>query len=850
MPTPDNPLLDAALSYLQAGISILPCELPNKNPAFRFLPRDEAGKPVWEPWTQEPVSEADVRAWFADPKPPAALGIIGGVVSGHLEVIDIDDAALVKPWTDLVKELDTELFKSLVVERTLRGRIHILYRCESAVPGSMKLAIGSLDEKHKALIETKGEGGYVCAAPSPGYRLLRGAVEALPVITPEQRADLIQISRQFTRASVVTDAPAPPGGKQPDIDGDRPGDEFNRSGDWRAVLLAHGWQCTKRHGDEEGWRRPGKERGGISATWNHVPNAFYVFSTGAHPLEDQKAYSPFALLTILDHDGDYSAAARALRPRPTRCPQPMQDEPPMPSDEDGPPLAGGAQLAPALVEVPLDDADAPPEVGTRALPPVAEAQNVRAQGLRDLVYLDCTDRGNAQAFVALHGDHYRYEKMRERAGRLGSGDWHRWSGHRWMPTDDSREIRDMIQTMDARIDAARLIPDAKAQDAAVKALKAATNAGKLLSALMLASTDEKLIWGRDTKLDPDPMLLGCKNGVLDLRTGDLRDGRPEDMITKTTGVAFRPEAQCPRWERFLLEVFQDDEELVDFVWRAVGYTLTGLTKEQVLFLLIGGGSNGKSVFLDALRLVVGDYGDAASFSTFEDAEKSDRQTNDIAALRGRRLVTASESRQGARVDESRIKAITGEQVVKCRFLFAEYFEYELTYKVWLSANHKPNIRGTDDGIWRRIRLIPFNAKFKGDAIDRDLPNVLAEEAPGILAWAVRGCHAWLEDGLAPPAKVIEATREYREEQDIVGSFLHDYIEEIPGTQIAASAIYLKYTEWASDNGIKHPLTKKRLGQELGLRGYTSEHCRTGRIYRGIQIKSDYDPANDRDFFGD
>jgi len=348
MPSTDT-LLEAALSYLKAGLSILPCDLPNKNPAFRFLPRVD-DKPVWDPWKTTPVTEDEVRAWFDSDRPPEAVGIIGGAVSGNLEVIDIDDANLIKPWCEAVREIDPELFKSLVAEKTLRNRMHAFYRCEEAVPGSAKLAMGSLDEKSKGLIETKAEGGYVCVAPSPGYEIKAGSLTAIPTITAEQRAFLIQTSRSFTRAAVVEDAPRPKTKRSQDIDGDRPGDEFNRAGDWRSLVRSHGWQIVRSHGDEEGWRRPGKETGSISATWNHVPNAFWVFSTNAHPLEDQKAYSPFALLAVLNHDGDYSAAARALRTANNGPGSWPQDDPPIPTDEDASPLVGGAKLAKATAD--------------------------------------------------------------------------------------------------------------------------------------------------------------------------------------------------------------------------------------------------------------------------------------------------------------------------------------------------------------------------------------------------------------------------------------------------------------------------------------------------------------------
>jgi len=345
-------LIEAALSYLRAGLSILPCTLPKKEPAFRFLPKDDAGKRVWEPWQRKAPTEDDVNAWFASATPPQAIGIIGGAVSGNLEVIDIDDATLIKPWCEAVSEADPVLFKSLVAEKTLRGRLHAFYKCEAEVPGSQKLAMSSLEDGQKGLIETKAEAGYVCVAPSPGYTVKAGKLTDIPTITKAQRDLVIQISRSFTKAAVIKDAPRPKTDRAVDIDGDRPGDEYNRSGDWRALVQSHGWQLIRRHGDTEAWRRPGKDQGGISATWNHVPNAFYVFSTNCFPLEDQTAYSPFALLAILDYRGDYSEAAKAIRGA-MRAFAPDDNQPPPQTDDDAPCYIDNT--APELAPHPSED---------------------------------------------------------------------------------------------------------------------------------------------------------------------------------------------------------------------------------------------------------------------------------------------------------------------------------------------------------------------------------------------------------------------------------------------------------------------------------------------------------------
>ena len=355
-------LLEAALSYVRAGLSVLPCELPDKNPAYHLLPRKpdpndpRKTMPTWDPFKERIATEDEVRAWFDHPRPPEAIGIVAGRVSGGLEVLDIDDRALVQPWAEIVKELEPETFGALVVEETMRRRAHVFWRVPGAIVPCQKLAMGSLDEGGKGLIETKAEGGYVCVAPSKGYRMVRGSFEAIPTITQDQRDLLIQVGRAFTRASPVEDAPRPKARPGAAIDGDRPGDQFNRDGDWRSVAKAHGWEFARQRGDVEYWRRPGKERG-ISASWNHVPNALYVFTTNGHPLQDGKAYSPFAMLATLDHRGDYSAAAKALH-AVNRGPQSWPDERRTKRTED-PPTPTDAQAQPETALAPPTP-DGPP----------------------------------------------------------------------------------------------------------------------------------------------------------------------------------------------------------------------------------------------------------------------------------------------------------------------------------------------------------------------------------------------------------------------------------------------------------------------------------------------------------
>jgi len=265
--------------------------------------------------------------------------------------------------------------------------------------------------------------------------------------------------------------------------------------------------------------------------------------------------------------------------------------------------------------------------------------------------------------------------------------------------------------------------------------------------------------------DQNPMLLNVLNGTFELKTGELRPHDQRDRITKICPVEYREDALCPTWLAFLDRIFNGNADLIGFVQRAIGYSLTGSTQEQCFLLLWGEGSNGKSTMLELLRDVLGDYADNASTDAL--MVSSGRGTeNDIAKLKGARLVTASESGEGRRLDEERVKRLTGGDTISARFLYREWFEYRPQFKLWLAVNNRPEVRGTDHAIWRRVRLIPFEVVIPDDDQDKELPAKLRAEAPGILRWAVEGCLAWQKEKLNPPKAITSATTEYRSEQNL------------------------------------------------------------------------------------
>jgi len=357
-----------------------------------------------------------------------------------------------------------------------------------------------------------------------------------------------------------------------------------------------------------------------------------------------------------------------------------------------------------------------------------------------------------------------------------------------------------------------------------------------LEALLALARNELPISDSGGRWDADAYLLGVANGVLDLRTGSLLDGDPDQRITRFTDLHFDPLASCPRWLQFLEEVFRGDKEIIEFIWKAAGYSLTGDTSEQCVFTCHGTGANGKSVLLRVIRSLAGGYAYNAPFSLFE---LQNRATipNDVAPIAGARLVTSSETNEGTRLNEARLKALTGNDPITARYLYGENFTFYPQAKFWLAVNHKPRVHDQSHGFWRRLRLIPFLRTFAADQ-DKSLDAKLQREIPGIMAWAVRGCLAWQREGLAVPTAVTQATETYRTDSDPLAAFLEECCIQRPDTQCGATELYLAYSAWIAKRSMKEieRLTSTSFGSKLGER---FEKKRNGRgvVYVGLGLAS-------------
>jgi putative DNA primase/helicase len=444
--------------------------------------------------------------------------------------------------------------------------------------------------------------------------------------------------------------------------------------------------------------------------------------------------------------------------------------------------------------------------------------------LSGLVNFPFTDMGNAQRLVTRHGKDLRY--------CLAWKKWLIWDGKRWQPDDTGEIMRRAKETMREFGKAAQAMDDTLVRDNAIKRALASQSINKL-GAMVQVAQSEPGIPIRPVDLDRDPYLLNCLNGTIDLKTGKLRPHRREDLITKLVQVAYDPSATCPQFESFLAKVTGDDAELAHYIQRAIGYSLTGDVTEKAVFFLYGDGNNGKTTFLETIRHVTGDYAGQIPIESLM-TKQGDGIPNDIARLQGKRFVTSSEAEQGRKLAEGKVKQITGMGKLQARYLYGEFFEFTPTFKIFMDANHKPEIRGDDAAIWNRMKLIPFSVQIPPEEIDKQLPTKLRDELPGILNWAVKGCLAWLRQGLVEPKTIRVATQAYRAEMDTVAHFIDDECD-LGKYFTSSTKLYAAFKKWCSDHN-EQPVSHKQLAQTLKKKGLVSKKVAGQRGWAGIGLK--------------
>lgn len=784
-------LADVARVWQQAGVSVVPI-LANrtKRPAIQ-----------WGQYQATAPSLGQVDEWWGNGK-TYGLALVCGKVSGNLEMLELEGRACDGESLD---KIQAQMYESGVglawqlltgsmgySEMSPSGGVHLLYRItDHEVPGNQKIAQG---EANLVLAETRGEGGYVIVAPTPGschpsgepWTMIKGDYGHLPQIDWRTRNllhEAIRIALDTRPATTLAPAPLPePPPRVLSGAGLSPGDHFEQSTDWADILEPHGWVLESRRGPERHWTRPGKDkRTGASATTGHATDRdrLYIFSTSTIFPEAGTSYTKFAAYTILNHGGDYRAAALDLRRK------------------------GFGVPAPELAS-PLQPLEAAPD---SQYPP--------------------NDDGNAQ---------YLMDRVRGRYHYLAEEKTYIfWNGVKWLRDQKkSLEYEFICLAREKRTE-----HQTRGDEAGSKWWMRAGNRNRIEMAVKTLQSYPGFTVTAD-ELNLDTRLINVANGVLDLETGELGPHDPNLKMTQVMGAAYDPEATCPQFDGFMERVLPDPE-MRSYVQRALGYSMLGEADQRSLFLVCGPSGTGKSTLMATMELLFGDYGASAPSGTLRAAgRESSSPSNDLHTLMGRRFVSTSETNEHTAYNEDLIKRLTGRDTVSSRRLYQEFQEWSPRCAIWLATNHPPRFSSDDDAIWRRAKIVPFNTVLLGEGEVSDFAHkVLARERNGILNWVLAGLRDYLAQGLQEPQSVQDAARDVRLQSDPVSRFLDDrladgILQTGEGERIRTTELYTMYVEWARQVG-ERVLGSRRFTNRIVSSHPGLDNVRVGGYYfwRGL-----------------
>lgn len=819
MTAPDT--LTGALAWYDAGCSVIRVALNGtKSPLG-----------TWKHHQTERASRDTIEAWYANQHP--GVGVICGAVSNNLEMFELEGRAITEGFVpkmaqacqqrgvgDLWRQLTTSC-----VEMSPSGGMHLFYRVPDGVAGNTRLAQRIArdeeltDEEHqlvatgktvvRPLIETRGEGGFVVVAPSHGpvhdtgkpYQWVRGGPHTIPTITGDQR-DQLHIA-----ALSLDQLPPPEPIPEPSIlglargageTGTSPGDDYNTRGSWRELLETHGWTVVHTDPTRTYWRRPGKTFGISAVTGGDQGDYFYSWTTSS-VLNAEEAMSKFRVYAFLEHGGDFHAAAKALKAHGYGTPPPPKERP-------------------VLTSLPGFTTD-----GSSAHAPAPHPNPTISS-------LEHSDDGNALALVDRFGHRIRYCPER--------GRWLHWTGQRWQwCAPGGGVVREHCK------DVARDLPDDDA--ASLRHKQRALGAVGTTAMLIQAATDARIVVALD-QLDARPYELNTPGGIVNLRTGTLERHDATRLHTRITEAAPDPEADATRWTNFLDDTFAGHEELPGYMQRLVGYSVTGVVRDHVLPFLFGGGANGKGVFLETMRAVLGDYATTAP-SGFLMAKNYAGHETEIARLAGARMVVCSEINEQDRFDEAKVKQLTGGDALTARFMRQDHFTFIPTHKLWLMGNHQPSVTSGGHSFWRRLRIVPFLNTVPEEKRVDDLQGELSRDHGGaILSWIIAGAADYFNGGLREPESVRAATEQYAKEQDTVARFVAERCHLGGGEHVKIPVAKLRddYEHWCSQEG-DPPVKPRTLGLTLRSRfGVGEKRTNRARFYTGVTLLADEEDEND------
>ncbi|MHC6592408.1 phage/plasmid primase, P4 family [Arthrobacter sp. C152] len=820
--------LDAALEFEAAGLSVVPVMTDGtKRPSGQ-----------WKEYQTIRASRTKLAEWFGTGN--LGVGIITGTISGNIEMAEVEGrgADRLPEIAQLAADSGMgDLWARLCsgwLEQSPSGGWHWFYKIDYPegykFPGNTKLAKAANKE---TLAETRSQGGFVVVAPSAGpvhptgkgWVRVAGGPATIPTITPDEReafhsllATLNEYTPETTQQAFNVTTERDP------LEGITPGDDYENKTDWADILT--GWTLVYAHGRTRYWRRPGKNLG-LSATTGNAEDRdrLYVF-TSSTEFEQETPYTKFGAYAVLHHGGDHAAAASALR-KAGHGAEPKRPVTELPAAWS---QATGTSSAPRQLHSVPPATPATETAGTSALAVVHQLDDHRdADGT-----LLRSEDGNAAALIDQYGDVLRFNPER--------GRWLAWDGHRWQWQDkDGGRAREYAKRI------GRALPETDTQ--ALNHKRKTLSALGTSNMLAMAQTDPHVRVPIDA-LDANGWELNTPNGIIDLRTGVLLPPDPTHLHTRMTSCAPDFDADTSMWERFLADTFPGNPELTSYMQRLVGYSSIGHVREHILPFAFGSGGNGKGVFLETVRAVLGDYATAAG-NGFLMASSYAQHTQEIARLSGARMVLCSEVNETDRFDEAKVKLLTGGDTLTARFMRQDDFTFTPTHHLWLAGNFRPAVESGGDGFWRRFRSIPFLHTVPPEKRVEDLQGILARDhGPAVLAWIARGAADYAQGGLREPEDVKEATKEYAASVDTVGRFLDEECIIGPDAdhmRVKIADLRTAYDKWCGANGEKavqgraFPTQLSRHGIKAGR---DAPKINGIRYYAGVGLRAVEDSRDD------
>jgi P4 family phage/plasmid primase-like protien len=792
-------LLDAALRLNAASIVPLPVRTDGSK---------APGLHTWKAFQETHPTVDDLCTWFGGTMTDG-IGVLTGAISGNLEMVELEGRAMQEGALTLLQgyALDngaSELLARIVTgysETTPSGGLHLLYRVDGQVRRNTKLA-RTLDRQ--VLAESRGEGGFVVVAPSFGrshptgepWQMRSGSIESIATISEDERELLWSLLAMLDEEPMrdTLDAQQPVSGILGSVAGLRPGDDYCERATWDEILTPHGWTKNARMGSGYSWRKPDKSGIGISATTGQSADGvdrLYVFSTST-AFEPERPYNKFAAYALLEHGNDYSAAAAALAAKGYGK-QPQQS-------------TVATNNAPREYS---DDADDEHPALTK---PDATATS-------PAMTLAQSEDGHSQAMIAEYGRDIRYCHQ--------MGRWLHWDGSRWaVQSHGGGIVREYAKAI------ARSYPDEKEWGAHKK--RSLTSAG-INGALTMSTTDFRVEIDVSA-LDAHPWELNTPAGIIDLRTGELLPSDPDRLHTKSTTVAPDFAADQTAWLEFLATTFQGDLEVIAYIQRLMGYACVGEVREAILPVFYGQGSNGKTVLLETVQTLLGDYATVAPQHFL--VQGPSQHATEIAALAGVRFVIASETNEGQKFDEAKVKILTGGDSIKARFMRQDEFTFKPSHLLVMMTNHRPEVGSGGTSFWRRLREIPFLNQIPEDQRDPELQQrLIGQHGAAIMAWLAQGAAQYAATGLQEPEKVKAATKGYEASTDTVGRFVEEMCIIGGGeyVKVMTNRVRSAYETWCSQEG-ETPVSAKAFGTQMLARFHIGKsRDMRARFYTNVSL---------------